>query len=114
MAIELISCPACGRKNASHRATCLSCGGSLAASEESPPPSGTQFTGEPVAEPLLERVERYIKNLTLEQASKLTILLSVLLVGFSVFYYFVIFLPQKEQTLLTRQKEEQAAKELRS
>lgn len=29
MAIELISCPACGRKNASHRATCHSCRANL-------------------------------------------------------------------------------------
>jgi len=110
---ELVSCPACGRKNASDRTTCLSCSGSLAASEESPPPSETQFMGEPMTEPLLERVERYIKNFTLEQATKLAILSSVLLVAFSVFYYLVIYMPHKEAALLKLQKEEQVAKELK-
>ncbi len=35
MAIELISCPACGYKNASHRVVCLKCGINLAEPEES-------------------------------------------------------------------------------
>lgn len=35
MAIELVSCPACGRKNASDRTACLSCGANLPTSNAS-------------------------------------------------------------------------------
>ena len=35
MATELVSCPACGRKNASDRTTCLSCGADLPISNAS-------------------------------------------------------------------------------
>ena len=37
MAIELITCPACGTKNASHRTVCLKCGMNLADRKESTP-----------------------------------------------------------------------------
>lgn len=47
------------------------------------------------------------------QGMKLAIISAVLLVAFSVFYYFVIHLPQRDSALLKLQKEEQAAKELR-
>jgi hypothetical protein len=39
------------------------------------------------------------------------LIFSALLVTFSVFYYFVIFLPQKEQTRLEQQEQERLAKE---
>lgn len=48
--MELVSCPVCGRKNASDRTTYLSCGASLAVSEKSRPPSETPVTSEPSAE----------------------------------------------------------------
>ena len=112
MAIELVTCSACRAKNASHRTICLSCGASLAASEESPPPTETQFTSEPAAEPLLERVGRYVKNLTIEQATKLGIIASVLLVSFSVFYYLVVFLPRREEARKELQKQEQIREEM--
>lgn len=34
MADELVTCRACGSKNASHRAVCVSCGGDLSLTEE--------------------------------------------------------------------------------
>lgn len=39
------------------------------------------------------------------------LILSVLLVAFSVFYYYVIFIPQKEEVRLEQQKQEQLAKQ---
>lgn len=39
------------------------------------------------------------------------LIFSLLLVAFSVFYHYVIFLPQKEETRLEQQRQEQLAKE---
>jgi len=113
MAIELITCGSCGAKNASERTTCLSCHASLATPEKSPPPSEIQFRNRPAADPLLERVGRYLKNLTIEQTTKLAIISSALLVGFSVFYYLVVFLPRREEARIELQKQEQIAKDRR-
>lgn len=44
-------------------------------------------------------------KITLDKIFKLGILLVILLAGFSIFYYFVIFLPQKEEAKLELQKE---------
>ena len=43
--------------------------------------------------------------------TKGVLIFSVLLVAFSVSYYFVIFLPQKEQTRLEQQEQERLTKE---
>lgn len=45
MVIELVSCPACGRKNASDRTTCLSCGADLPTDEESKPAKRLDLLG---------------------------------------------------------------------
>jgi len=41
-----------------------------------------------------------------------SIILTFLLIGFSVFYYLVIFIPSKEQSKLDLQKQEQQTKNL--
>lgn len=54
MAHELITCGACGAKNASHRTVCLSCGGDLPISKD-----GT----EAARQPFVKRVRSLAKNL---------------------------------------------------
>lgn len=55
-----------------------------------------------------EKIKKIIKEITLDRVIKLSIVFVVLLVGFSFFYYYVIFLPQKEQAKL---KQNQLAEE---
>ena len=52
-----------------------------------------------------------IKDIDVDKAIKLSIIGSMLLVSFSFFYYYVIFLPQKEQAGIDRQKQEQLMKD---
>lgn len=51
---ELITCSACGTKNASHRTVCLSCGGDLPTSKDG---------AEPASQPLVKWVRSSAKNL---------------------------------------------------
>jgi len=44
MTIELISCPACGTKNAAHRKVCLQCGASISTSKGSKTTEGLSFS----------------------------------------------------------------------
>lgn len=60
---------------------------------------------------VIKRVGSHVSSLTLEQATKLAIISSLLLVAVSVFYYLIIYMPHKEEALLKLQKEEQVAKE---
>lgn len=53
------------------------------------------------------------KNIDVNKAIKLSIIISVLLISFSFFYYYVIFLPKKEQTRINTEKQEQFSKELK-
>lgn len=58
MALEFISCPACGTKNGSQRSICLSCGADLADRE-----SGEKQMSQPTSESLWRRAGRFTKNL---------------------------------------------------
>lgn len=66
MAIELITCGACGAKNASSRTVCLSCGADLEAAKE----RSEKEAVESPQQSLWERVKRIAKNLTIEQTGK--------------------------------------------
>ena len=46
-----------------------------------------------------EKIKKIITEITLEKAIKLSIVLAILLVGFAVFYHYVIFPPQAERKL---------------
>ena len=46
-----------------------------------------------------EKIKKIITEITLEKAIKLSIILAILLVGFAVFYHYVIFPPQAERKL---------------
>jgi energy-converting hydrogenase Eha subunit H len=48
----------------------------------------------------------------LDQVFKISIILTILLIGFSVFYYYVIFVPQKEEARLEQQKLNRAYREM--
>jgi len=61
----------------------------------------------------MEKIKKFIKKITLDEVIKLSIVFAILLVGFSLFSYYVIFLPQKEKIKIEQQKQEQIAKELR-
>ena len=113
MAIELMTCGACGAKNASSRNVCLSCGVELRDPRENP--FQEERKTEPPKEPIQKRILGLVKNLTLEQATKVSLIVVALLVSFSAFYYFVIFLPKKERETIVfvPQKEDSAVKELR-
>lgn len=50
-------------------------------------------------------------NMSLDKFTKIILIFSVLLVAFSAFYYFVIFLPQKEEAKIELEKEQQAQKQ---
>ena len=52
-------------------------------------------------------------KITFDKSAKAVLILSLLLVALSVFYYYVIFLPQKEQARIEQQKQEQLAEELK-
>ncbi len=54
-----------------------------------------------------------IKSIDTNKAIKLSIIASMLLVSFSIFYYYVIFLPKKEKTRIDQQKQEQLTKGLK-
>lgn len=60
-----------------------------------------------------EKIKKIVTEITLEKAIKLSILLVILLVGFAVFYHYVIFLPKKEEARLEQQRQEQLAKEFK-
>lgn len=49
--------------------------------------------------------------MNINKFTKIILICAVLLVAFSVFYYFVIFLPQKDKAQLEQQQKEQLAKE---
>lgn len=59
------------------------------------------------------KLPNIIKDIEVDKATKLSIIGSMLLVSFSFFYYYVIFLPQKEQARIDQQKQEQLTKELK-
>ena len=48
-----------------------------------------------------------MKQFLKENWFKIIITLTILLIGFSIFYYFVIFIPQKEQTKLEQERQRQ-------
>jgi len=48
----------------------------------------------------------------IDKAIKLSVIAGVLLISFSFFYYFVIYLPQKEQTRIELQEKEQLNRKL--
>lgn len=98
MAIELITCTACGTKNASHRTLCFSCGADLATSRDSLLQHGEGSGLLPASQTAVSRIGTLVKNMTLEQALKLSIIAAVLLVGISASYYYLIFLPRLEKT----------------
>ena len=50
-------------------------------------------------------------KIDIDKIIKLSIVASVLLIGFSLFYYLVIFLPQKEQNRIDLQKQERLVEE---
>lgn len=52
-----------------------------------------------------EKIKKIITDITLERVIKLSIVLAILLVGFAIFYHYVIFLPQKEETRLKQEKQ---------
>ena len=52
-----------------------------------------------------------LKNLDIDKATKISVIAGILLISVSFFYYYVIFLPQKEQARLEQQRQEQSAKE---
>ena len=52
-----------------------------------------------------------MEKIDIDKIIKLSIVASVLLIGFSLFYYLVIFLPQKEQNRINLQKQEQLIEE---
>ncbi len=52
-----------------------------------------------------------IKTFLQKNWFKIIVALVILLIGFSILYYFVIFLPQKEEARLEQQRQEQLAKE---
>ena len=52
-------------------------------------------------------------KITFDKLAKAVLILSLLLVALSVFYYYVIFLPQKEEARLEQQRQEQLAEELK-
>lgn len=52
-----------------------------------------------------------IKKFMVENWFKLSFAIAVILIGIAFFYYFVIFLPQKEQARINQQNQEQLAKE---
>jgi len=54
-----------------------------------------------------------LKNLDIDKILKLAIVAGIILVGFSVFYYYVIFLPQKERVKVEREQQEQVVEELK-
>lgn len=54
-----------------------------------------------------------MNNFLKENWFKLIIAIMIVVVGLSVAYYYVSFLPQKERTRLEQQKQEQLAKEIK-
>lgn len=52
-----------------------------------------------------------LKNIGINQVTKLSIIVGILLVSFSFFYYYVIFLPQKEEAGLEQQRQEQLVRD---
>ena len=48
-----------------------------------------------------------MKQFLKENWFKIIIAFIILLIGFSVFYYLVYFIPQKEKTIMEQQKQEQ-------
>ena len=52
-----------------------------------------------------------MESIDIDKIIKLSIVASVLLIGFSLFYYLVIFLPQKEQNRIDLQKQERLIEE---
>lgn len=52
-----------------------------------------------------------MEKIDIDKIIKLSIVASVLLIGFSLFYYLVIFLPQKEQNRIDLQKQERLVEE---
>lgn len=54
-----------------------------------------------------------MKNFLKENWFKLVIALMVVVAGLSIAYYYVLFLPQKEQARLEQQRQEQLAEELK-
>ena len=82
VAIELVPCPACGRKNASDRTTCLSCGADLPISN-----AGEQ---KEVTPPWAATLWQRIKKVRLTGWQRLWILVSVLwLVVVALFSYLL-------------------------
>lgn len=72
MAIELITCAACGAKNASSRTVCLSCGADLTPSKEAQSENSDDII-KPVRQPLIQRVRQFAESFTIEKGIKLGI-----------------------------------------
>lgn len=102
MAIELIACPACGTRNASHRVFCLRCGARLAAPLL--PEREEEQTNELTRGSLSEWLKRYARSWNTIRLMQFGFISAVLLVALSVSYYLVIFSPRREEA---RKKEEE-------
>lgn len=104
MPIEIVSCPACGRKNASDRTTCLACNANLT------PETGDLIkSAETTSDPTLANPHptQNVKAPTVNWFKAGT-LFALCLIAFSFLYYYVIFLPRLERARVERETQERA------